>query len=94
MNTRFQQHSQAWVTFSYGTFLAAVAATIFGIMFLDIDLGSRGYLLMGVLMIVQTSINVTKTIRDNHEGDNLIRRIEDAKTEKLLLDAESEGSSL
>ncbi len=94
MSTRFQQHSPAWVNFSYAMFLFSVAATIFGIMFLQIDLGSRGYLLMGVLMIVQTSINVTKTIRDNHEGDNLIRKIEDAKTEKLLLDAEKEGSNL
>ncbi len=94
MNTRFQQHSPAWVNFSYAMFLVSVAATVLGIVYLDIDFGSRGYLLMGVLMIVQTSINVTKTIRDNHEGDNLIRKIEDAKTEKLLLDAESEGSRL
>ena len=36
-------------------------------------------------MLVQTTVNVTKTLRDNQEADKLVRKIEDAKTEKLLL---------
>ncbi|MFN3785759.1 MAG: hypothetical protein ACK4RS_02855 [Thiothrix sp.] len=39
---------------------------------------------MGILMLVQTTVNVTKTVRDNAEADRLVRRVEDARTEKLL----------
>jgi hypothetical protein len=37
-------------------------------------------------MLVQSCITLTKTIRDNDETSNLVNRIEDAKTERLLMD--------
>lgn len=52
---------------------------------MPIDLWGKGYLAMGILMLLQTAVNVTKTLRDNLEAEKLIRRIDDAKTEKLLL---------
>ena len=39
---------------------------------------------MAMLMLIQTTVNLSKTIRDNHEADKLITRIDDAKTEQLL----------
>jgi hypothetical protein len=87
MSERFRQHSAAWVNFSYAAFAIAVTATAIGIFTLPIDIWGRGYLLMGMIMVVQTAITVTKTLRDNVEGDRLIHRLEDARTEKLLLDA-------
>jgi len=86
MNERFQQHSQAWVTFSYGSFLAACGLVVAGILFLPVDLWIRAYLFIGMVMLVQASINVTKTLRDNVESDRLVAKLEDAKTEKLLMD--------
>jgi hypothetical protein len=35
---------------------------------------------------VQSCISVTKTLRDNEEANKLLNRIEDAKTERLLMD--------
>jgi hypothetical protein len=87
MSERFQQHSQSWVTFSYASFLGACALVGGGILFVDIDLWVRAYLFIGMVMIVQASINMTKTLRDNFEADQLVRRIEDARTEKLLKEA-------
>jgi hypothetical protein len=46
----------------------------------------KGYLTMGIVMLVQSCITLTKTIRDNDETSNLVNRIEDAKTERLLMD--------
>ena len=40
---------------------------------------------MGILMLVQTTVNITKTLRDNAESEKLIRKVEDARTEKLLV---------
>jgi hypothetical protein len=39
-------------------------------------------------MLVQSCITVTKTVRDVHEGRKLMNRIEDAKTERLLMGIE------
>ena len=45
----------------------------------------KGYLTMGIVMLVQTCITLTKTVRDNHESSRLVNRIEDAKAERLLI---------
>lgn len=46
----------------------------------------KGYLTMGIVMLIQTCITLTKTVRDNHESSRLVNRIEDAKAERLLME--------
>ena len=48
----------------------------------------KGYLLMGMAMLIQSCVTVTKTIRDVHESGKLVNRIEDAKAERLLMGIE------
>ena len=86
MNERFQEHSQAWITFSYASFAAACLMVGGGIFMMPVDLWIRGYLLIGMVMLIQAAINVTKTLRDNHESERLINRLDDAKTEQLIRD--------
>jgi hypothetical protein len=40
----------------------------------------------GTLMLVQSCVALTKTIRDVQEIAKLVNRIEDAKTERLLME--------
>jgi len=47
---------------------------------------------MGIVMIIQSCITMTKTIRDVHESSKLVNRIEDAKAERLLMGID-QGSS-
>lgn len=54
--------------------------------FLPIDIWMKGYLTMGIVMLVQTCVALTKTVRDNHESGKLVNRIEDAKAERLLME--------
>lgn len=81
------QHSPAWVFFTYLSFAVAIGMTTIGIFVLPIDLWGRAFLSMGLLMTVQSCITMTKTQRDMHEGTRMVNRIEDARTEKLLMDA-------
>ena len=37
-------------------------------------------------MLIQCCITLTKPIRDNDEASKLVNRLEDAKTERLLMD--------
>nr|WP_250808603.1 YiaA/YiaB family inner membrane protein [Neorhizobium tomejilense] len=61
------QHSSNWVNFIYVSFLTAILMTGTGVFFLPADLWAKGFLAMGIVMIIMTSISLTKTIRDNQD---------------------------
>jgi len=56
-----------------------------GIYFLPLDLATKGFMIMATMMIIQSSITVTKTMRDNQEATKIVTKFEDAKTEHLLM---------
>ena len=82
------QNSRSWVGFCYFAFAAAVGMMALGIVWLPVDFATRGYLAMGVAMLIQSTIILTKTLRDEHEGSLLHRRIEDARVDELLARAD------
>ena len=86
MNQNVQPHSGAWVTFTYASFSASAFMVAIGVYFLPLDLWIKGYLAMGIVMLVQSCVTLTKTMRDMHEGDRLVNRLEDAKAERILMD--------
>jgi hypothetical protein len=86
MNQNVQAHSGAWVSFTYASFVASALLVAIGIFFMPVDLWMKGYLTMGVVMLVQTCVTLTKTVRDVHESGKLVNRIEDAKAERLLME--------
>ncbi|GJD31279.1 hypothetical protein PMNALOAF_2533 [Methylobacterium adhaesivum] len=85
MSNETTQHSGAWVAFTYASFLGAALMVALGILFMPVDIWMKGYFAMGVIMLVQSCITATKTVRDVHEGRRMVNRIEDAKTERLLM---------
>jgi hypothetical protein len=86
MNQNVQPHSGAWVTFTYVSFSASAFMVAIGVFFLPLDLWIKGYLAMGIVMLVQSCVTLTKTIRDMHEGGRMMNRLEDAKAERLLME--------
>ncbi len=86
MNQNVQPHSNAWVTFTYFSFAASAFMVAIGVFYLPIDLWMKGYLSMGVIMLLQSCVTLTKTIRDMHESGRMVNRIEDAKAERLLME--------
>ena len=86
MNQNAQPHSGAFVTFSYVSFSASAFLVALGVFFMPIDLWMKGYLTMGIVMLVQTCVTLTKTLRDRHESSKLVNRTEDARAERLLME--------
>ena len=86
MNPNVQPHSNAWVTFTYVSFSASAFMVAIGVFYMPIDLWMKGYLSMGIVMLVQSCVTLTKTVRDMHESGKLVNRIEDAKAERILMD--------
>ncbi len=90
MNPQAVQHSHTsiWVTFTYASFIGAVLMVAGGIVLMPLDIWAKGYFAMGIVMLIQSCITMTKTIRDVHESGKLVNRIEDAKAERLLMGIE------
>ncbi|MEP3276924.1 MAG: YiaA/YiaB family inner membrane protein [Stappiaceae bacterium] len=86
MNDTSIKHSDAWVNFTMAAFLIAASMMAGGIFFLEASFAAKGFYAMSAIMLVHTSVTVTKTLRDNQESGRLLNKIEDAKTEKLLMD--------
>ena len=57
-----------------------------GIWKLPVEIWIRGFLGMGLFFVVSSTIILTKTMRDEHESQKLIKRLTNAKTEKMLHD--------
>ena len=86
MNQNSPHHSNAWVTFTYVSFAASAFLVAIGVFYLPIDLWMKGYLTMGIVMLIQSCVTLTKTVRDVHESGRMVNRIEDAKAERLLME--------
>ena len=78
------KHSNAWIGFVVGSFGISTLLVALGIFNLPVNVWIKGFLGMGVLMMVQNAISLTKTLRDIEEGNKVYNKIEDAKNEKLL----------
>ena len=80
------QHSKIWLNFTVPSFVIAAGMMAGGIYFLEASFSAKGFYAMSALMLVHTTVTITKTLRDNEEAQRLHNRIDEAKAEKLLLD--------
>jgi hypothetical protein len=78
------QQSPAWLAFVHISFVLSLALMIIGIAILPVDLWIRGYLAIGMLFTVSATINLSKTMRDEHEAKKIVNRLQEVKTEKIL----------
>ena len=79
-----QQDSPAWVLFVCASFGTALTLMVVGICALPVDLWIKGYLGMGLFFLTGSTVMLSKTMRDQHESRRTVRRLEEAKTEKIL----------
>ncbi|MEM6711861.1 MAG: YiaA/YiaB family inner membrane protein [Pseudomonadota bacterium] len=79
-------HSHYWLVFTAGSFLVAAMMMALGIYNLQASFSAKGFYAMSAIMLVHSAISLSKTLRDADEAKKLHNRLEDAKTEKLLLD--------
>jgi hypothetical protein len=85
-STFVPKDSSAWRLFTMASFAVATAMMAGGIYFLEASFSAKGFYAMAAIMLVHTSITITKTLRDQEEAGRFINKLEDAKTEKLLMD--------
>jgi len=76
----------AWLTFSYAQFAVAAFMAGLGIWFMPVDTMVKGYMLMANVFLIGSTFTLAKTVRDEHEARRFANRIEEARTEKLLME--------
>ena len=79
-----QKDSAAWIGFVKLSFGISLASMVIGIIMLPVNNWLKAFLGMGLWFIVGSTITLTKTMRDHHESQRLINRVNHAKTEKII----------
>ena len=80
-------HTPAWKSFTYISFGTAAGMLSLGIFFMPADIWIKGYMAMAAVFTVGASLTLAKTLRDEHEANRLINKIEDAAAERVLREA-------
>lgn len=84
-----QEHSAAWIAQTWISFLISLSATSIGIVYLPVDGWTKGFMGMGLIFSIGSTISLTKTQRDIHESQKLTSKIEEARVEKILTEHDS-----
>jgi hypothetical protein len=82
------QNTGAWLTFTYVAFAMSVGMAALGIWALDGNLWVKGYMAMASVFMLGSTFTLAKTLRDEHEAKRFASRLDDAKTERLLMEVE------
>lgn len=70
-----QAHSGAWVIQTWLSFVLSVSVTFLGVWFLPVDVWVRAS---------WPWFSLSKTVRDMHEAQRLVARIDEARVSKLI----------
>lgn len=79
-----QSHSAAWIFQVWASFVIALGMLFTGVYHLPVDLWTKGFMFMGTVFVVGSSFSLAKTLRDNHEADKVITRLDDARVSRYL----------
>lgn len=84
--------STAWRIQTWIAFLLSTGLLLGGIVLLPLDLWIKGYLLMGALFMLGSTISLVKTLRDAHESSAYHKRLQNARSARLLKEFELENA--
>lgn len=69
----------AWIGF-----IISSTGMVIGLAYLEATFAMKGFIGMSYLFSVISCFTLAKVVRDKHEADKFINKVEHAKTEKLL----------
>ncbi len=78
------QNSKSFYTMAWVAFVVSFVGMGLGIVYLDVDLQTKGFFAMTFIFSVSSCFTLAKVTRDKHEADKIINKVETAKTEKFL----------
>lgn len=80
------QNSKSFYNMAWIGFIISFVGMGAGIVYMEGDVATKGFLLMSYLFSVTACFTVAKVVRDRHESEKFINKVEKSKTEKFLTD--------
>lgn len=86
MSRYIYEHSntKAFYNMAWGAFGISFIGMVVGLIYMEADVALKGFLGMSYLFSITSCITLSKVVRDRHEADQFINKVETAKTEKFL----------
>lgn len=78
------QNTKSYFNMAWIAFILSFAGMCIGIYHLQAALAMKGFLIMSYLFSISACITLAKVVRDKHESDKFINKVEKTKTEKYL----------
>lgn len=79
-----QSSSKGWLFFVKTSFAIAILAIVVGIFMLPGSMLIKGYFGLSSLFLVNATITLSKTMRDEHESQRLINKVSEARTNQMI----------
>ncbi|MCB8835906.1 YiaA/YiaB family inner membrane protein [Aurantimonas sp. VKM B-3413] len=76
--------TNAWTIFTVISFVVASLMMAGGIYFLEASFAAKGFYAMAAIMLVHTTVTITRTLRDVEEANKETIRQEELRTEKMI----------
>lgn len=86
MSSYIYEHSntKSFDTMAWISFVVSISGMAIGLYYLKADPAMTGFLTMAYLFSLASCLTLSKVVRDKHEADKFINKMENAKTEKFL----------
>ena len=82
-------NTKAFYNMSWLAFGVSAVGLVAGLVYLDADFAIKGFIAMSYLFSITSCFTLAKVIRDRHEAEKFINKVESAKTEKFLNETHS-----
>ena len=70
------------------SFAVSLGAVMIGVAWLPVEVWVRAFLAVGLLYVVTSSFTLAKVIRDQHEQESVLTRVDQARLEQLLRESD------
>ncbi len=84
------QNTQGFQVMSWIGFAISTIGMIAGLIYIDADVSVKGFLAMAYLFSLTSCFTLAKVIRDKHESEKFVNKVEKKKTEKFLTELEED----
>ena len=66
------------------SFVVSLAGVLLGVAYLPVSGWIRAFLALGLLYAVTSAFTLAKCVRDNHEANSVVHRVDEARLERFL----------
>jgi len=80
------QDSKAWRLYAFSSFAVSLGMMVLGTLAIPGEMWMKGFFLLGTFFLVGSCFTLSKALRDQHEAENLVHKLETAKAERILRD--------